>query len=465
MPKKQDPATRTPNSGARKFSAVSIASENKNVARRLLTSLETNDLWRLLYDWRFWANDFQLPPGADARADWTTWVFVGGRGAGKTRAGAEWVRQLIHQSTAQPIRVALIAETYHDARAVMIEGPSGILSVSPPSERPVFRSSLRRLEWPNGSVGELYSSEDPDGLRGPQFHAAWCDELAKWRHLEETWSMLQFGLRLGEAPRQLVTTTPRPLPLLKRLLADETTVVTRATTFQNRANLADSFFRQVITQFEGSNLGRQELLGEIVEDRADGLFRRADIEKARVRAAPLLSRIVIAVDPPVTSGPKADECGIVVAGLSAEGEAYVLADLTCQGLSPTGWAEKAIEAYYDFDCDRIVAETNQGGELVETLVHQIDPAVPLRRVRATRGKALRAEPVAALYEQGKVHHVGLHAALEDQMVLFGTDGWSGKSPDRLDALVWALSDLMLRRRAARLRASAHFASVAVPSDQ
>ena len=374
-------------------------------------------------------------------------MFLGGRGAGKTRAGAEWVRSLVQSCSGPPIRIALVAETYHDARSVMVEGPSGILSVGPPCERPVFRASLRQVEWPNGSIAQLFSSEDPEGLRGPQFNYAWSDELAKWRYADETWTMLQFGLRLGDDPCQLVTTTPKPIALLKRLMADPLTVLTHATTYDNRANLAESFFKQVISIYEESDLGRQELLGEVIDAASGGLFRRVDIERQRIKVTPPLHRIVVAVDPPVTSGPLADECGIIIAGTGVDGLGYVLADLSCQGLSPRSWAEKVVCAYHDYDADRVVVEVNQGGELVTTLLEQVDPSVPIRQVRARRGKALRAEPVAALYEQGRICHVGLHATLEDQMVSFEYGSSQVKSPDRLDALVWALTDLFLRRKA------------------
>ena len=263
--------------------------------------------------------------------------------------------------------------------------------------------------------------------------------------------MLQFGLRLGEDPKQLITTTPRPIALLKRLLSDASTYITRAATYENRANLAESFFRQVISQYEDSNLGRQELNGELIETPDTGLFCSADIEKHRVRKEPSLDRIVIAVDPPVSSGPEADECGIVVAGVSGNGHIFVLADLSCQGYSPMAWAERVVCGFHDFGCDRVVAETNQGGELVDTVIQQVDPAVPVRRVHATRGKVVRAEPVAALYEQGRVHHVGLFAALEDQMRLFGGDKKHSGSPDRVDSLVWALTDLTQRARLASPR--------------
>jgi phage terminase large subunit-like protein len=303
--------------------------------------------------------------------------------------------------------------------------------------------------WPNGAVAMLFSAEDPDSLRGPQFDTAWADEIGKWRHGEAAFDMLQFGLRLGDDPRQVVTTTPRAVPLVRRLLADPNTVTSRAATAANRANLAPAFLARVVESYAGTRLGRQELEAELLEDNPDALWQRAAIEAARVRAAPDLRRVVVAVDPPVSTGAKADACGIVVCGLGADGRGYVLADRSIQGASPSGWAARAVAAYRDFAADRLVAEANQGGDLVEAMIRQVDAAVAYRAVRASRGKAARAEPVAALYERGLVGHVGAWPELEDQMCDFaptrsggGLSG--GGSPDRVDALVWALTELMLK---------------------
>ncbi|WP_293551224.1 terminase family protein [Parvibaculum sp.] len=368
---------------------------------------------------------------------WTTWLVLGGRGAGKTRAGAEWIRGLVANGEAG--RIALIGETLGDVREVMIDGPSGLCAIG--GGRPRYEASRKRLLWPNGAVAQGFSASEPESLRGPQFDAAWADEVGKWRYAEAAWDMLQFGLRLGARPRQVVTTTPRPTAILKRLLADETCAVTRASTYANRANLADAFFRTVIARYEGTRLGRQELDAELIEDNPDALWSRETIDKTRVRKAPDLVRVVVAVDPPATSGPNADECGIVVAGIADDGRAYVLDDRSMGGLTPLTWASRAAKAFRDHEADRIIAEANQGGEMVSTIMRQVMPAAPLRLVRATRGKRVRAEPVAALYERGQVAHVGALARLEDQMCDFvpGT----GKSPDRLDALVWALTDLVL----------------------
>lgn len=370
-------------------------------------------------------------------------MILGGRGAGKTRAGAEWVRAVALQQT--QARIALIGETLSDVRSIMIEGVSGLLSVHGARECPKFEPSKKQLTWNNGAIAQIFSAEDPQSLRGPQFSHAWHDEVAKWRYADACWDMLQFGLRLGEKPQQVITTTPRPIPLLKRLLDDETCIVTRSTTSENAANLAPAFLETVIARYKGTRLGRQELDAEILEDRPDALWPRALIEKCRLNAQPPLERIIVAVDPPVTSGKCSDACGIVVAGLGPEGRAYVIRDATLEQAAPTQWARAVVGAYHGAGADRVVAEVNQGGELVAAMIAQVDNAVPVRMVRATRGKWLRAEPVAALYEQSRVSHVGTFPELEDQMADFGRDGLSGgASPDRVDALVWALSELMLR---------------------
>ncbi|MDR3497755.1 MAG: terminase family protein [Parvibaculum sp.] len=398
-----------------------------------LASLAPRETAWLLEHWPFWARADQLAP----EGEWTTWLVLGGRGAGKTRAGAEWVRGEVEAGRAG--RIALVGETFADVREVMIDGPSGLGALG--RNRPRYEASRKRLLWPNGAVAHAFSASEPEGLRGPQFDAAWADEVAKWRHAEDAWDMLQFGLRLGARPRQVVTTTPRPAPILKRLLADEASMVTKASTYANRANLAAAFFRSVITRYEGTRLGRQELDAELIEDNPDALWSRGVIDAGRLRAAPALARIVVAVDPPATSGANADECGIVVAGVDAEGRGFVLDDRSMGGLTPLAWANRAAKAFRDHEADRIVAEVNQGGEMVAAIMRQVMPAAPLKLVRATRGKQARAEPVAALYERGLVSHLGSLAKLEDQMCDF-VPGMT-RSPDRVDALVWALTDLML----------------------
>ena len=374
---------------------------------------------------------------------------MGGRGAGKTRAGAEWVKAMAlgrspfaHDPAG---RIALVGETFADVRDVMIEGVSGLLRIHRRADRPLWKPSLRRLEWPNGAVAQAFSSEDPEALRGPQFEIAWADEIAKWRRGEEVWDMLQFGLRLGDRPRQVATTTPRPVPLVRRLVADPGCAISRASTRANAFNLAPRFLDTVVGRYAGTRLGRQELDGELIEDREDALWRRADIERLRRDAAPPLTRIVVAVDPPATSGEHADACGIIAAGIDEVGEGWILADRSARGLRPADWGARALALWRELEADALVVEVNQGGEMVETILRQLDPAVPVTQVRATRGKWLRAEPVATLYAQSRVHHAGAFPELEDELCDFGPEGLSsGRSPDRLDALVWALTALMLK---------------------
>ncbi|MEM0945817.1 MAG: terminase family protein [Pseudomonadota bacterium] len=426
-----------------------IASGTKKKQTEFLNALDPHSLRALPYLFDFWAMPHQIPPlGA-----WRTWVILGGRGAGKTRAGAEWVRQEVEGARptdpGQSVRLALIGETYDQSRDVMVFGESGILASSPPDRRPAWEAGRRRLVWPNGATAQLFSAHEPEALRGPQFDAAWIDELAKWPKAEDTWDMLQFALRIGPHPRQCVTTTPRNVPILKRLLDQPSTVSTHAPTEANRANLAKSFLEEVRARYAGSFLERQELDGILVEDVTGALWTLAGIEAARIETVPDLSRIVVAVDPPAKGQSTSDACGIVVAGVIAGGapdtwRAVVLEDATVAGASPTFWAETAIAAMRRHKADRLVAEVNQGGDLVETVVRQVDPMVSYRAVHASRGKVVRAEPVAALYEQGRVHHVGVFRDLEDQMRLMARDGFHGRgSPDRVDALVWALTDLMI----------------------
>lgn len=342
-------------------------------------------------------------------------------------------------------RIAIVAETAADARDVLVEGDSGILSVHPADHRPLYEPSKRRLTWPNGAVATLYNAVEPDQLRGPQHDAAFCDELAKWRYARETWDQLQFGLRLGDDPRQIITTTPRPIPVLREIIAAPTTVTTRGSTYDNRANLAEAFIQQVITKYEGTRLGRQELNAEVLDDLPGALWTRAMFDDHRRKEAPDLRRVVVAVDPSGTGGTSddGDSIGIVVAGLGVDGRGYVLADRTCK-LSPDGWGRRAVAAYHEFKADRIVAERNFGGAMVEHVIRTVDRSASYKEVTASRGKVARAEPVAALYEQGRVSHVGAHEHLEDQCCLIGPDGYVGEgSPDRADALVWVLTELML----------------------
>lgn len=405
-------------------------------------------LERLAFDWHVWARDEQLPPLTTANGEpWRTWLFLGGRGAGKTRAGAEWIRAeaLASTSSGRAKRLALVGPTIQHVRAVMIEGVSGLLSIHPADERPHFEPSKNQLVWPNGAIAQMFSADEYETLRGPQFDAAWCDELCRWKHAARAWDMLQFALRLGDAPRAVVTTTPKASPLLKRLVADASTSVTHATTAANAANLSPAFLAEVTRRYAGTATGAQELEGKIIEDHSGGLWRRDWLDQSRVTARPELTRIVVAVDPPVSSSPNADACGIVVAGLGIDGRGYVLADRTIKGREPQVWARAAVAAWRDFEADRIVAEVNQGGDLVVLVLQQVDPSVTVRKVRAMRSKWVRADPIAALYAEGRVSHVGEFLALENQMVAY--DGTAAstetKSPDRLDALVWALTDLMI----------------------
>ncbi len=414
--------------------ATQIASGKKN----WLDGLSLTELMRALSEWKFSARRDQFHPDND----WTTWLILGGRGAGKTRAGAEWIRRAVANGAR---RLALVGETYEDAREVMIDGQSGLLHIGDAPSRPTYEPSRHRLSWPNGAEAHIFSADDPDGLRGHQFEAAWADELCKWRYPEEAWSNLQLGLRLGQRPQQVVTTTPRPIKLLRQLMDAETTHLSRATTRDNKAELADAFLTEIIRTYEGTALGRQEIDGEIIEDHGGALWNRAMIERARIKDTPPLSRIIVAVDPPVSTGPDADECGIIVAGITGEGRAataFILKDASVGGLSPSGWAARVVEIAYSYAADRVVAEVNQGGDLVEEVLRLHDPNLPFRAVRATRGKTVRAEPVAALYEQGRVKHAGAFPDLEDQLTSF--TGLGGEaSPDRLDALVWAVTDLLL----------------------
>ncbi len=414
-----------------------------------LEELSDNALAALPWMFEFWALPHQLPP----EGAWKTWVIMGGRGAGKTRAGTEWVRSEVEGAApgdpGRSKRMALVGETIDQVREVMVFGDSGILACSPPDRRPQWEATRKRLVWPNGAVAQLFSAHDPASLRGPQFDAAWVDELAKWPKAEEAWDQLQFALRLGDNPRQVVTTTPQNIGVLKAILKNPSTVITHAPTDANRAYLAASFLDEVKARYAGTRQGMQELEGLLVEDVQGALWTTAMLEAGRLTVAPALSRIVVAVDPPVTGHGKSDECGIVVVGAITEGppqnwRAVVLEDCSVSGASPDQWARAAIAAMERHKADRLVAEVNQGGDMVATVVRTIDALVPFRAVRATRSKSVRAEPVAALYEQGRVAHLRHLGALEDQMCKMTAQGYLGRgSPDRVDALVWALTDLMV----------------------
>ena len=416
-----------------------------------LDGLEEEERARLMAHWPFWARTEQLPPPGD----WRIWLICAGRGFGKTRAGAEWIGAT---ARANPqARIALVGASIGEARSVMVEGESGILSCSRGDWRPLFEASLRRLTWPNGAQAHLYSAAEPESLRGPQHSHGWCDEIAKWDNASDralrTWDNLLLGLRLGEDPRLLATTTPRAVPLMQRLHSaerDGMAVVTRGSTYDNGANLPPRFVQAIRSQFARTALGRQELDGELLDEVEGALWSRALLEQCREPASTdAVVRIVVGVDPPASA--KGDECGIVVAGISEGGVARVLADCSVANASPERWARAVAAAMTAWDADRVIAEANQGGQMVESVLRAADCTMPVKLVHASRGKSARAEPVAALYETGRVRHAGLFARLEDQLcglMAGGTYEGPGRSPDRADALVWALSELMLTRRGA-----------------
>ncbi len=397
-------------------------------------------------EWPYKGRMKQVPPEEVRLRRVDVWLVIGGRGSGKTRAGAEWVNAMtggyppIAYEKTGPI--ALVGETLADVRDVMIEGPAGILATGRKG-KPRYEASRRRVVWENGLTAMMFSSEDPESLRGPQFAAAWCDEAAKWKNAMATWDMLQFGLRLGTRPQVLVTTTPKPTALVKMLCSDADTAVTRMRTGDNAEHLAGGFLARLNKRYGGTRLGRQELDGELIEDRDDALWSRSQLEALRAELPEDLQRIVVAVDPPASSTKSADACGIVAAGLSADGRVHVLADGTVKQAAPNVWAAAVVQLFHGLRADCILAEVNQGGDMVASVLRTVDNQVPVKSVRAQRGKWLRAEPVAALYEQGRVRHCGRFAELEDEMCNFGRDGLSGgHSPDRVDALVWAVGELV-----------------------
>lgn len=414
-------------------------------AERWWASLTEQERAYVSYEWERWARPDQLEPPAP----WSTWLVMAGRGFGKTRMGAEWVRKIKEHHG----RIALVGETAADVRDVMIEGESGILAISPPWDRPTYNPSKRQLQWENGAIVKTYSSEDPDQLRGPQHEAAWVDELAKFRYATDCWSNLQFGLRLGHWPRSLVTTTPRPLPIIRQLVTDKSTILTRGSTFANAANLAPQFLEAITARYGGTRLGRQELDAEILDDHPNALWRRQMLEDAfkrvisadpqAIMAALGIRRVVIGVDPSGADDELGDSQGIIVAGISPSQGIFVLEDATVRE-SPDGWARQVSNAFEKWRADRIVAERNYGGEMVRHTIRTHNPRLPVTLVTASRGKHVRAEPIAGLYEQKKVRHIGRWTELEDQMCDFTTTGYAGDgSPDRADALVWALTELAL----------------------
>lgn len=419
--------------------------------RNFMKELREDERDALLFHWRLWARPEQLsPPG-----DWQCWLICAGRGFGKTRAGAEWVREVVR--AAPDARIALVAASIYEARAIMVEGESGVLACTPDPWKPLFEPSLRRLTWPSGAQAFLYSAAEPESLRGPQHSHAWCDEIAKWDNSAEramrAWDNLLMGLRLGEQPRMLATTTPRAVPLVRRLYDEEASgivSITRGSTYENAANLPENFVRRMRDQYGGTALGRQELDGQLLADVEGALWNRSMLEQCRESfSAESLERIVIGVDPPASSN--GDECGIVVVGVTEAGIAKVVADASLARPSPERWARAVASTAQAWKADRVVAEANQGGSMVESVLRAADCQMPIRLVHASRGKVARAEPVAALYEAGRVRHVGNFAKLEDQLcglLVGGTYEGPGRSPDRADALVWAMTELMLSRRGA-----------------
>ena len=399
---------------------------------RFLASLTTQEQQALAYQWRLWARPSQLaPPG-----EWLTWLILAGRGFGKTRTAAEWVRQRVESGEAQ--RIALVGRTPADVRDVMVEGESGILAVFPPEQRPIYEPSKRRLTFHNGAIATVFSSENPEQLRGPQFDTAYVDELGTFSH-PEAFDNLQLGLRLGR-PRQVVATTPRPVRTIRDLMVDADTVVTSGTSYENKANLAPAFFRQVIRRYEGTRRGQQEIMGLLLEDVPGALWQRSMI---KYKAAPELERVVVGIDPSVSDSEDAARCGIVAAGKAQDGVYYVLADRSLRA-SPDRWAHEAISLFNELKADRIIAEVNQGGKMVELTLRTIDPLIPYSAVHASVGKKARAEPVSALYEQKKVFHVEPFRDLEDELCTWTPE--EGPSPDRLDACVYALTELALSRQ-------------------
>ena len=442
-----------------------LASLGEQERLKLLSEMGLEDRAFLATHWPFWARPDQVEPKSK---DWATWMILAGRGWGKTRVGAETIRSWVcgktPMSKGRYRRIALVAETAADARDVLVEGESGILGIHSKDFRPTYLPSKRRLTWPNGAIATLYNATEPDQLRGPQHDAAWLDELAKWAYARETWDQLQFGLRLGVSPRCIVTTTPRPIPVLKEILSDESTFLTKGNTLDNEDNLAKRFIEKIYKRYAGTRLGRQELNAEVLDDLPGALWLRtyfdppegsAHTGRILAKGLPDLDRIVVAVDPSGTKGKEdnGDEIGIVVAGIDVYDHGYILADRTVKE-GPSAWAKAAVSAYHEFKADCIVGEVNYGGAMVEHTIRSADANVPFKMVRATRGKVVRAEPVSALYEQGRVHHVvgadikdkdeiGL-SGIEDQLCLFSPRGYAGEgSPDRADAAIWALTELML----------------------
>ena len=454
--------------------------------RYFLDNMSAKELDKFLHDWHIWARPDQLSPNGK----WPVWLILAGRGFGKTRAGAEWVRNIAEDNG--DARFALVGANFAEARTVMVEGESGLLSISTAEKRPTWEPSLKRLRWDNGAEARLYSAAEPEGFRGPQHSHAWCDEIAKWMNnagqAQATWDNLKMGLRLGESPQIVATTTPRPVPLVRALVKDEAVVITKGRTQDNYLNLPVVFITAMEADYGGTRLGRQELEGELIEELEGALWTRDMIEECRVVTASVArgastssartvgpgaaaqktahpepaegpgsaaeyTRIVIGVDPPASA--TGDACGIIVAGLSKENKATILADCSVEKASPEKWARAVADAAEKWSADRVIAEANQGGAMVKSVLHAANISLPVKLVHASRGKVARAEPVAALYENNRVHHAGTFPRLEDELcglLIGGAYEGPGRSPDRADALVYALTELMLgKKREPRVR--------------
>jgi phage terminase large subunit-like protein len=439
-----------------------ISSGGRDEVRKFLDSLSENEAAALLYQWPFWArpaeerDDGTWSGQVSPPTDWDTWLLLAGRGYGKTRTGAEFIRDQVMSGSAKS--VAFIAQDPADARNIMIDGESGIRAVSPPSERPYYNGGKKILYWPNGAKGFVFSGHEPDGARGYQFDLGWCDELCAWKYAREVWDNYEFGLRLtgpdGSRPRTIITTTPKPSRLLSEIMKDDGTSITTGSTYDNISNLAPTFFKKVVRRYEGTTIGEQELHARILGEVQGALWTRETLAKTRVSPSevPDFKRIVVAVDPMVRARERArkvapPETGIIVAGVAMVGgeeHAYIISDETVTNAKPDLWARRVIAAFHDYKADRVLGEVNNGGDMVEDVIHTRDPTVPVKMVHASRGKTTRAEPVAALYEQGRAHHVGTFASLETQLTTW--TGANGEpSPDRLDAAVWALTELLLGR--------------------
>ena len=406
----------------------------------IMSDLHRREAMELKYAWPLHARDSQLPPPGD----WDTWMILAGRGFGKTRTGAEWVRDQVESRAAH--RMALVARTLDEAQSVMIEGESGIVNISPPWDKPTYEPTKRKLTWPNGAHALVFSSHEPDQLRGPQFDAAWCDELASWEYPAQTWDNLTFALRLGRRPRSVVTTTPKSIELVHNLPNRPGVQVTRGATYENQDNLPPAYFSQLIEQYDSTRIGRQEIYAELIDEDEDAIWKREWIEKARLSSHPPVARIVVAIDPAMSTKPNSSETGIVVVGADMRRKhAYVLADESGR-LTPNSWALRAAHLFDKFNATRIIAEDNAGGDMVKsTLKNAVERTLPYKGIKARRGKYIRAEPVAALYEQGRVHHVGRFPDLEDQMCTWTPDLGPSNSPDLADALVHAITELIIDR--------------------